>query len=263
MDFAIAASQFWKHFLAALPTLLLYFVPAWLVCCVLLAAFIRAVKPRLRGHVSDFDKLLTKYARSVRYRLPVLPEMHPASPTAPPTPIEEPTERTKLTWFFRFWTNFGSSPSLAAFSVLIAILAFWPGGAVLPATPERANWWFFPGLCFAGATWLSFATKRVFNRLRPQREFGSFGHNMKDASFPSGHSLTAIGFWGGIVVTLISVGATLPVILGAAVLGFSVTLLTGFSRIYLGVHWPSDVGGGYAMALVWTIVCYFALSGIL
>jgi membrane-associated phospholipid phosphatase len=63
-----------------------------------------------------------------------------------------------------------------------------------------------------------------------------------DYSFPSGHSMSAIGIYGVIAAALIALypHARRPVIITATV----VIALIGFSRIYLGVHWPSDVLGG-------------------
>jgi undecaprenyl-diphosphatase len=62
-------------------------------------------------------------------------------------------------------------------------------------------------------------------------------------SFPSGHSMSAIGIYGVIAAALIALypRARRPVIAAAAIL----IGLIGLSRIYLGVHWPSDVLGGF------------------
>ena len=63
-----------------------------------------------------------------------------------------------------------------------------------------------------------------------------------DYSFPSGHSMTAMGIYGVIAAALIAMypAARRPVIAAAVVLIATI----GLSRIYLGVHWPSDVLGG-------------------
>lgn len=62
-------------------------------------------------------------------------------------------------------------------------------------------------------------------------------------SFPSGHSMSAIGIYGAIAAALIALypRARRPVIAAAVAL----IALIGLSRVYLGVHWPSDVIGGW------------------
>jgi membrane-associated phospholipid phosphatase len=62
-------------------------------------------------------------------------------------------------------------------------------------------------------------------------------------SFPSGHAMSAVGIYGVIAAALIALypRARRPVIAAAVVL----IAMIGLSRIYLGVHWPSDVVGGF------------------
>jgi undecaprenyl-diphosphatase len=64
-----------------------------------------------------------------------------------------------------------------------------------------------------------------------------------DYSFPSGHSMSALGIYGVIAAALI---ALYPHARRATILAATVLIaMIGFSRIYLGVHWPSDVLGGF------------------
>jgi undecaprenyl-diphosphatase len=64
-----------------------------------------------------------------------------------------------------------------------------------------------------------------------------------DYSFPSGHAMSAVGIYGVVAAALIALypRARRPVIAAAIAL----IALIGLSRIYLGVHWPSDVIGGF------------------
>jgi undecaprenyl-diphosphatase len=104
-----------------------------------------------------------------------------------------------------------------------------------------------------GGLLLSTLGKEFFARPRPDLvPHGSFVHT---ASFPSGHSMLS-------AVTYLTLGVlvarTLPqrrlkvYVLGLAAL---VTILVGISRVYLGVHWPSDVLAGWLAGVVWACLC--------
>lgn len=79
-------------------------------------------------------------------------------------------------------------------------------------------------------------------------------------SFPSGHATVAMTFYGLIAYFLIkavkSWKTKVAILLGAAFLVFAI----GFSRIYLGVHYPSDVLAGYSLGLLWITTVITALE---
>jgi undecaprenyl-diphosphatase len=96
-----------------------------------------------------------------------------------------------------------------------------------------------------------FFLKEVVGRARP--EYFLMGSGPSTPSFPSGHSLFAMVFGGLLIFLVEDLVHSAPV---RRALQFSLVLLilaVGASRVYLGVHWPSDVLGGYlfgAMALL-------------
>lgn len=91
---------------------------------------------------------------------------------------------------------------------------------------------------------------------RPRPELVPHGAEVLSASFPSGHSMMA-------AIVYLTLGALLArtqadarvkaYILAVAVL---LTLLVGASRVYLGVHWPTDVLAGWALGAAWAMICW-------
>ena len=147
-----------------------------------------------------------------------------------------------LTTLMQFVTMLGSTLFLGFLCVsvfVIFILKNWKRAAVLLMTTA------------AGAVILNFALKVSFGRVRPVPFFDT---PLPDSySFPSGHALYAACFYG--VLAWLVVARIQNKILRILIwlLAVSLVLLIGLSRIYLGVHYPSDVIAGFAAAIVWIL----------
>lgn len=97
----------------------------------------------------------------------------------------------------------------------------------------------------AGAVILENAVKFSIQRPRPPPFFGA---DPTTYSFPSGHALFSLCFYGALAVILGRGGAS-----RAALWAVTVCLVAaiGGTRIYLGVHYPTDVLAGYLLAIAW------------
>lgn len=109
-----------------------------------------------------------------------------------------------------------------------------------------------------GGTLISEGLKVGFSRPRP--DLVAHVVEVHSMSFPSGHAMLS-------AVTYLTVGALLArsqtrtaergYILGAAIV---LTLLIGASRVYLGVHWPTDVLAGWCLGAAWALLCWIAAT---
>lgn len=107
-------------------------------------------------------------------------------------------------------------------------------------------------ICLAGGAVLNFLLKNLFERARPDlfRLVEATGY-----SFPSGHAMVSLCFYGMVAFLLIrNIGKWYGRV---AVSSFAALLIAaiGVSRIYLGVHYPTDVIAGYAAGLMWLAFC--------
>ncbi len=108
-----------------------------------------------------------------------------------------------------------------------------------------------------GGIFLTTALKALFQRSRP--ELFDSGYTASFYSFPSGHATIAVGFYGTLTL-LVAWRLTGFRRWAVAVAGSALVLLIGFSRLYLGVHYPTDVIVGFLAAPLWVItvgISYF------
>jgi undecaprenyl-diphosphatase len=147
-----------------------------------------------------------------------------------------------LTWFFRVATEFGSEIFLVPFGAFVV----WR----LASAGRRHAAVLFAAAA-AGAEALDYLLKLLFHRTRPAVFFGLTAPGTY--SFPSGHSMLSACFFGVLAALatarMASYAQKLAVWAAAAI----ATLLIGLSRVYLGVHYPSDVLAGYAAAVIWVV----------
>lgn len=102
--------------------------------------------------------------------------------------------------------------------------------------------------------------KLLFNRPRPQ-VFAWVGDHPASPAYPSGHAAMATAVFVALAVVVHRLaGGTRN---GALAVAAAVVLnfLVGLSRLYLGVHYPSDVLAGWAVAFTWVIFCAVVILG--
>ncbi len=103
-------------------------------------------------------------------------------------------------------------------------------------------------LSLSGAMLISDGVKLLVSRPRPPVEHLQA---VTGSSFPSGHTTQASAFWFSLVFAMPAVGASPKLTRVAAGLALLIALAVGASRVYLGVHYPSDVIAGMLLGTGW------------
>jgi membrane-associated phospholipid phosphatase len=148
--------------------------------------------------------------------------------------------RPELAMVGHVLTALGEPTVLIAASVLAALWLWFRGHRHLPVA--------LIAITTAGRA-LSELQKYWIARARPDLETHLV--LVKTSSFPSGHATSSMIFY--VVVALILTTGTRwrEAAVGIAIL---ISFLVGLSRVMLGVHWPSDVIGGWAFGLLWVLL---------
>jgi undecaprenyl-diphosphatase len=159
----------------------------------------------------------------------------------------ESTDR--LNSIFRFVTFFGGTICLSVLAVAAC--------ALLVRRGRRADA-LLVALAYAGSEILTAVFKNAFERERPP--FHDPALSFSTFSFPSGHSSVSAAVYGALAIVVVRSlrdrrAQVLTVVATAALV-----LAIGFSRVYLGAHYLSDVLAGLSLGLAWLTICVVALT---
>lgn len=155
-----------------------------------------------------------------------------------------------MTNFVIFITNLGDP---VAYAVIIIAVAIWF------LLDKRSIRWLIQSVIILGSTsLLNVFIKHYISRPRPDMAMRLV--EASSYSYPSGHSMCALAFYGFLIyLAYIKVKHTWAK-LTAFILFPLLILGIGASRVYLGVHYPSDVLAGFAAGLFWLIFIIMAVN---
>ena len=149
---------------------------------------------------------------------------------------------------FAALTHFGDPITLTLLGTVVGLLLWWQRRRAL------ALGWV---IALGGNALLNPLLKRVFERVRPVHEVGLI--NELGWSFPSGHTsgaTVAYGMLAYVAMRTLPPAWHMPLVLAATALAFTV----GCSRVFLQVHFASDVLAGFASGAAWLTVCIVSVE---
>jgi undecaprenyl-diphosphatase len=166
---------------------------------------------------------------------------------------------------FTVWLHSHAAPSLTRFMLMVSYLhgtvAMTGYVALLGIVFIRKRNWYWLTLLLVTVPvgmLLNVVMKTAFHRARP-----IFDHpllTLSTYSFPSGHAEGATLFYGVLAACLFSYARPWHWRAGIVVTAAIMTALVGFSRIYLGVHYLSDVLAGVVEGIAWLALCLTAAA---
>lgn len=145
-------------------------------------------------------------------------------------------------------TRLGDAWTQTGICIVVALVLLW-----------LRRWWLALGwvVAVAGNGLLNTTLKGIFARVRPLHDHGLV---LADGwSFPSGHSSGSVVVWGMLAYLLVRslpMRWHAPAVMAAAGLAFT----TGCSRVFLQVHFASDVLAGFASGTAWLLVCVVSIE---
>ncbi|WP_244598192.1 phosphatase PAP2 family protein [Pseudohoeflea suaedae] len=160
---------------------------------------------------------------------------NPADPLGPPW-LEE---------VMRDFTALGGTAVLT----MIALAAI--GFLVMDKKPRAA---FAVTVAVSGGLLISTFIKMGIDRARP--DLVPHGSYVTTASFPSGHSMMAAVVYLTLAAMLARLRPDWRVRVYILLVAIIVVMLVGVSRVYLGVHWPTDVLAGWTVGSAWAMICW-------
>jgi undecaprenyl-diphosphatase len=148
---------------------------------------------------------------------------------------------------FRFATRLGDPTFLIGLASAVALVLIWKRRRLTVAVWIAAT---------AGNGLLTWLLKAIFERTRPLHEHGLLV--TEGWSFPSGHASGSFAVYTMLLYVLLRERDLRWWHLPLVVVAMGLTLAIGFSRVFLQVHYPSDVLAGYLVAGTWLSLCITA-----
>ncbi len=163
------------------------------------------------------------------------------------------------------WLHEHATPTLTAWMLIVTHLhstlavGIYSGiAATLLAWTRRWRWLFTVALCVGGGLALNVLMKLAFHRARPV--FDDPLLTLSTYSFPSGHVAGSTICYGLGVAWVFTRTRQLRWRIVAVVAATLAIGVVAFSRMYLGVHYLSDVGAAFAEGIAWLALCLGALQ---
>ena len=159
----------------------------------------------------------------------------------------------------RYLTSIGTAIT-AVGSDLALWIAVLIGGAILAWLTRSWRPLLVLALVMGGAVSLDHLIKYTVARMRPPILLWSIPAH--DWSFPSGHATESAAVYLTLALMFANTQRRLGVKIATYTIAIAVAFLIGVSRVYLGVHWPTDVIVGWALGVAWSAIVLASSSTI-
>lgn len=162
-----------------------------------------------------------------------------------PTDLSQPIGPPALQEMMRDATALGGVAILTLLTLVVA--------GFLLLQQDRATAYFLTASVGSGIV-----VSTIFKELvaRPRPDLVPHGSIVTSASFPSGHSMMATLVYLLLAITIARLQKQMRVKLYVISVAVILSLGVGISRVYLGVHWPTDVLAGWSLGAAWALACW-------
>jgi len=161
------------------------------------------------------------------------------------------------------WLHARMQPDFTRLMLALTYLHSNTGIALMAATAaavlvrrRQEAWLPLLATSVGGGLLLNVLVKHTFQRARPVWDDALL--TLHTYSFPSGHTAGATVWWGFFTVLVFTHRPTLPWRAATVVMAIGMVSLTALSRVYLGVHYLSDVLAAAAEGCAWLVLCFMA-----
>ncbi|MEO7725934.1 MAG: phosphatase PAP2 family protein [Burkholderiales bacterium] len=158
------------------------------------------------------------------------------------------------------WLHTHAPPALTSFMLVVtnahemlAISIYTAALALLLAWQREWRWLWAVLLIVPGGLLVNWLLKQAFHRARPELDHPLL--TLETYSFPSAHTAGATLFYGVLAAYLIARSDGAAAKAGYALTAACLIVMVGFSRVYLGVHFTSDVIGAACASAAWMAFC--------